>query len=355
MKRGKKRRISRKAGLPPGTVVYDGEQRTDPPRITLFSYTEAEIEERTFPSVDQCLAALNPARINWINVDGLHDVDLIGKIGAHFTIHPLALEDIVHTTQRPKLDDYESYLFIIARMIDFDHQKNSISSEQVSFVLNGNTVLSFQENQGDVFNGVRERIRNARGRIRRMGSDYLLYALLDAIVDHYFVVIERLDERIEEIEDAILTEPTREVASTLHRLKREMITLRKSVWPLREVLGSLERIECSLITDETAVFMRDVYDHTIQIIDTVETLRDVLSGILEIYLSSVSHRLNEVMKVLTIISTIFMPLTFIAGIYGMNFKFMPELDWRFGYPLCLGIMAAIALVMLAFFRRRRWI
>jgi len=260
-------------------------------------------------------------------LDGIHQLDNIEKIGEHFKIHPLVLEDIMNTGQRPKMEDFNDYLFIVLKMLSYDEEENETKTEQVSLILSSKFVISFQESEGDVFDPVRERIRSDRGRIRKMGVDYLAYSLIDAIVDNYFMVLEKIGEKIEDIEDELVKNPTPEVLHTIHRLKRELIFLRKSVWPLREVISRLERWESPLIDKSIDIYLRDVYDHTIQVIDALETFRDMLSGMLDIYLSSLSNRMNEVMKVLTIIATIFIPLTLISSIYEMNFKYMPELDW----------------------------
>jgi magnesium transporter len=293
--------------------------------------------------------------VTWINIDGIHEIDVIERLGRHFNLHPLALEDVVNTGQRPKLEDFADYLFVVLKMLAVAEEGSEITTEQLSVVLGSNWVLSFQENVGDVFDAIRERIRSNQGRIRKMGADYLVYCLIDAIVDNYFLVLERIGERIEEIEDEVVANPAPETLQALHQLKRQMIVLRKSVWPLREVISRLERWESPLISKATDIYLRDVYDHTIQVIDAVETFRDMLSGMLDIYLSSVSNRMNEVMKVLTIIATIFIPLTLVAGLYGMNFKYMPELEWPWSYPSVLLVMLAIGVVMLFYFRRKRWL
>ena len=261
----------------------------------------------------------------------------------------------MNTEQRPKIDDLEDYIFVVLKMLSYDSDQNQLRMEQISLVLGKNFVLSFQENTGDVFGPVRDRIRKAKGRIRKMGPDYLAYALLDAIMDNYFLVLEKLGEEIESLEEDLVSHPTPETVQKIHNLKRELIFLRKSVWPLREVINVLEKAETDLIQSRTLIFLRDIYDHTIQVIDTVETFRDMVSGMLDIYLSSVSNRMNEVMKVLTIIATIFIPLTFIAGVYGMNFKAMPELEISWGYPAVLVIMVVIGVMMLMMFRRKRWL
>jgi magnesium transporter len=265
------------------------------------------------------------------------------------------LEDILNTDQRPKMEDYGEYIYIVLRDLDYSDKSNEIEGEQISLIVGSNFVFSFQEREGDTFDPIRDRIRNNKGRIRKMGADYLAYALLDSIVDNYFIILERLGEKIEWLEEKLVTDPARETLQTIHHLKRELLFLRKGVWPLREVINSLARGESSLVTEPARVYLRDVYDHTIQTIDTIETYRDMVSGMLDIYLSSVSNRLNSVMKVLTIIATIFMPLTFLAGVYGMNFKFMPELEWRWGYPLVWLIMAGIGVSMLIYFRKKKWL
>ena len=351
-----KNKRSKKSGLPPGTLVHIGEKKRDKVRITILDYNETQLEEKEVKTIEECFPFKDKTTTTWINIEGLHEIDIIEKIGNHFNLHPLLLEDIVNTEKRPKMEDYGEHIFIVLKMLSHDDKANQIKSEQVSIVLGSNYIISFQEGiEGDVFEPVRKRIRNGKGRIRRMGADYLAYSLMDAIVDHYFLILEKLGERIEDIEDELVTNPSQETLRTIHHLKREMISLRKSVWPLREVLGCLERGETSLIQEPTRVYLRDVYDHTIQIIDTVETYRDTLSGILDIYLSSISNRMNEIMKVLTIIATIFIPLTFIVGIYGMNFEHMPELKWRVGYFIVWGIMAIVALGMLFYFRKKRWL
>jgi len=265
------------------------------------------------------------------------------------------MEDIANTDQRPKIEDFESYLFAVLKMLSYDEKEGEIIVEQLSLILGPSWVISFQENEGDVFDPIRERIRGAQGRIRKMGADYLVYALIDAVVDNYFIAIEKIGEKIEDIEDELVASPSPETLRAIHNLKRQMIVLRKSVWPLREVISRLERWESQLISKLTDIYLRDVYDHTIQVIDAIETYRDMLSGMLDIYLSSVSNRMNEVMKVLTIIATIFIPLTLVAGIYGMNFSYMPELKWDWGYPMVLSIMLAIGLVMLIYFRKKKWL
>jgi magnesium transporter len=348
------RRRSVKTGLPPGTLIHIGERKTEKPRITIIDYGEAQLEEKEAKKIEECFPYKDKPTVTWINIDGIHQVEIIEKLGSHFGLHPLLLEDILNTEQRPKMEDFGDYIFVVLKMLYFGGKGDEIEAEQVSLVLGSNFVISFQEREGDVFDPVRERIRQGKGRIRQAGADYLAYALLDAIVDSCFLILETLGERIEDTEQQLATNPTPQTLHPIRKLKKEMIILRKSVWPLREVVSGLERCESVLIQESTDAYLRDVYDHTIQVIDTVESLRDMVSGMLDIYLSSISNRMNEVMKVLTVFAAIFIPLTFVAGIYGMNFQFMPELGWRWGYPMILIVMASIAAGMLGYFRRKKW-
>jgi len=347
---------SKKVGQPPGTLIHIGEETAKDASISVIAYRDEQFLEKEAASVEECLTFKNSESVSWINVEGINRPDILEKLGQCFGIHPLALEDIMATDQRPKIDDFGDYLFIVLKMIRYNGNNGGLDMEQVSLVLGRNFVISFQEGrEGDVFDPVRERLRTAKGRIRKMGADYLVYALMDSIVDNYFTVLEKLGEAIESIEEKLVIDPTPDTLHLMHELKRDMIFLRKSVWPLREVISSLERGESPLIDKSTAIYMRDIYDHTIQVIDTVETFRDMLAGMLDIYLSSVSNRLNSVMKVLTVIATIFMPLSFFVGLYGMNFKYMPELEWHWGYPTVLVVMAVIAGWMLVLFKRKRWL
>lgn len=354
MLKHRKKRLG-KIGLPPGTPVYVGDRGDEEVKITILDYDESQIQEKEVKDVEECFPFKETSTVTWINMDGIHKVENIEKIGNHFGVHSLVQEDIVHTEQRPKVEEFEGHLYIVLKMIAYDEENKRTLSEQVSLILGPNYVISFQERQGDIFDSIRERIRNLKGRIRKMGADYLAYTLLDTVVDHYFLVLEKFGERLEELEDELISNPRPEDLQEIHRLKREMIYLRKSVWPLREVISNLEKTETSLIVQSTQIYLRDVYDHTIQIIDTVETYRDMLSGMHDTYLSSISNRMNEIMKVLTIIATIFIPLTFIAGIYGMNFDFMPELGWKWAYFALWGVILGIALIMIFYFRRKKWL
>lgn len=345
----------KKAGLPPGTLLYIGERKLESARITFIDYDEQNFHEKQIDKIEECFPFKGTPTVTWINIDGLHQTDIIERLGKHFELHPLILEDILNTTQRPKAEDLGNYIFIVLKMLSYNDQAEAVQPEQVSMVLGQNFVISFQENIGDVFEQIRDRIRNAKGRIRKMGPDYLVYALIDAIVDGYFAILEKVGEKIEVLEEALIHDPGDEILHQIHALKRELIGLRRSVWPLRELVGGIERSESALIKESTGMYLRDVYDHTIQVIDTVESYRDMVSGMLDIYLSSISNRMNAVMKVLTIIATIFIPLTFIAGIYGMNFKYMPELEWKFGYGAVLIIMVVVATIMLMYFRKKKWL
>jgi len=346
---------SEKTGLSPGTLVHVGERKAEKVRIKILDYDEAQFEEKEAKTVEECFPFKDKPSVTWINIDGLHEVELVEKLGNHFGLHPLLLEDILNTEQRPKMEDFGDYIFIVLKMLYYDEKGNDIEAEQVSMILGSNFVISFKESEGDVFDPVRDRIRKKKGRIRKAGADYLAYALLDTIVDNYFIILENVGERMEDTEQQLATNPTSETLQFIHELKKVMIFLRKSIWPIREVVSGLERCESTLIHKSTGAYLRDVYDHTIQIIDTVEGFRDMISGMLDIYLSSISNRMNEVMKVLTIFASIFIPLTFVAGLYGMNFEFMPELKWHWGYFAVLFVMFLVGISMLVYFRRKRWL
>jgi len=345
---------SRKAGLPPGTPMITGELRTASTRMTLLSYTEESCQEEAVKSADQCAVWKSRPGVTWLNIDGIQDLPALEKIAACYGLHPLVLEDIVNTDQRAKTEYYGTYLYIVLRMLRLDEKNDEVVSEQLSLILGENFVISFQEDMTDELTSIRERIHAKRGRVRSMPADYLAYAIMDTVVDQYFVILEKIGEKIEELEKGLIDDPDPSTLRRIHRLKRETILLRRSVWPMREVISMMQRDESSLIHQQTQVFLRDLYDHTIQVIDTVETYRDMLTGMLDLYLSSQSNRLNQVMKVLTIISTIFIPLTFIAGVYGMNFHYMPELSSPWGYPVVWAIMISMAGAMLYFFRRKKW-
>jgi len=341
--------------MSPGTLVHVGEKKIDKVQIRLTNYDQDRFEEKELNRIEDSFIYRDTPLVSWINIDGLHEIELIEKIGTHFSIHPLILEDIVNTGQRPKVEDFDDYIYLVFKMLKFDEKTNHIASEQVSFILGSHYLISFQEAEGDVFNFVRERIRKGRGRIRKSGPDYLAYALIDAVVDHYFFILEKVGEKIEQIEEKVQSDPAMEILQNIHDLKREIIYFRKQVWPVREVLSALHKTESDLVQDANKVFISDVYDHTIQVIDTIESFRDIISGMMDLYLSTVSNRMNEVMKVLTIMATIFIPLTFVAGIYGMNFKFMPELEWKWSYPVLWVLLVIIFFGMIYNFKRKKWL
>ena len=351
-----RRRRRAPPGTAPGTLI--GEPGASPPKIQLIAYGPERIEEREIPKLDE-LRQLGDYPVAWVNVDGLGHVETIARLGEIFSLHPLALEDAVNVHQRPKVDIYPAHLFIVVRMLRLTDR---LETEQVSIFLGQRFLLTLQDYvPGDVFDPVRERIRAGRGRIRGAGPAYLAYALLDAVVDHYFPVLEAVGERLQQLETEVIENPIRETAATIHRIKRDLLTLRRSIWPLREMLGVLVREPCPLIAEEDRVYFRDCYDHAVQVIDLVENYRELGSGLTEMYLSSISNRLNEVIKVLTIFTTLFIPLNFIAGVYGMNFHTdrspynMPELKWYWGYPYALGLMAVVAVVLLLYFRYYGWL
>lgn len=349
--------LAAKVGLPPGTLLHAGDMRADKAHISVIHYNEDIFTETSDVAIADLAELAAKPGVTWIQVKGLTSPG-VEEIGRQFSIHPLALEDILHTNQRPKYSDYGDYLCVIVKSLAVNDGTIDYDSEQISFILGPNYLISFLESlpgERDVFRNVSERIKSRRGKLARLGSDYLLYALLDSVVDHYFLVLEHLGEKIETLEDKIAVQPQPELLHELHALKQNMLFMRKSVWPVRELVSALERGESAHIHETTLIYLRDIYDHIIQVIETVEIYRDMLSGMLDIYLSSVSNRMSEVMKMLTIISTIFIPLTFIAGVYGMNFDYMPELKWQYGYPLILTVMLAISLVMIRYFQKRKWL
>lgn len=342
----------REIGAPPGTLVYNGQETNAKIKITLIEYNEYDFFEREFYDFDDCILHLRDNMVKWINVEGIHDTKLVEKIGKLYDIHPLTLEDIVHVDQRPKFEDYEHYFIAIMKMIMYDE---GVNSEQLSMILVKQTVISFQEPQGgDAFDIIRTRLRQSKGRVRKQGADYLLYALMDAVVDYYFVAIEKIGDAVAKIEEEIISEPKQQSLIELYKLKREVIYLRKQVWPLRDMLNNLLRSESQFISANTQLFYRDLQDHTMRVIETVENYRDLLSGIMDIYLSTNANKMNEVMKVLTIMSTIFIPVTFIAGVYGMNFEYMPELKSPYGYAAVWIIMLSVMGGLVVYFKRKKW-
>jgi magnesium transporter len=348
---------SEKTGLPPGTLIHIGEKKTEKVKITVMEYNEATFREKEALSAEDCIHRKDKEEgtVSWITVNGIHQVEIIENICKCFGIHHLTTEDILNTDQRPKTEEFDEYIYIVLQVFFYNSERHELLTEQVSLVVGSHFVISFQENSGDVFAMIRERIKTGKGRIRKMGADYLAYCLMDIIVDKYFPILETMGEEIELLEEELVNQPTPKILRTIYTLKRDMVLLRKSVWPLREVISKLERGEHALFKESTMIYLKDIYDHTIHVIDTLESFRDIVTGMLEIYLSSISNRMTAVMKVLTMIATTFMPLSFIAGIYGMNFQFMPELQWRWGYPIVLLIMVSVGISMIIYFRRKKWL
>lgn len=352
--RGPHKLSKRAGGQIPGSPHINGDKSDVPVRISVIDYDAAHFQEKQVTQISECFPFRDTETVTWINVDSLGNTRIIEELGKCFTIHPLILEDILNTEQRPKMEDLESYIYLNLKMLSYIEPDRDVKVEHFSMIIGSNFLISFQEDIGDIFDPVRERIRKD-GRIRKFGPDYLAYALIDGIVDNYFVVMEKLEERVEDLEEELVANPTRESLNKINRLKKDMIFLRKSVWPLREVINNLERSESPLIRETTTIYLRDVYDHTIQVIDTLETFRDMVSGMIDIYLSGLSYKMNEIMKVLTLIATIFIPLTFVVGLYGMNFRNMPEIEWEYGYYTVLIVMVIMVLGMLAYFRGKKWI
>jgi magnesium transporter len=347
--------LSRTIGTPAGTLRHIGEQKIDTPAITVFGYDEDREFHKPLKSFAECAALKDKQKVLWVNIDGLHDVSVIDEAGKLFDIHPLTLEDILHTEQRSKIEDFERYLFLVLRTLDCDAVTGEISEEQMSLVIGSNFVLTFQEKPGDMFDALRERIINPGTGIRKRGADYLAYALIDAIVDSYFVILEQLESRIELLDQELFETSGRDTFKSIYALKKELILLRKSVRPMREIINSISRDHYKVIDDEaTWPFFRDVYDNVIFINETIETYRDIVIGMYDTWLAIVNNRMNEIMKVLTTIATVFMPLSFIAGVYGMNFRFMPGLEWHWGFFALLGLMALIVIGMIFYFRTRKW-
>ena len=356
----RRRRVARmRPGAMPGTLVRP--DSAEKPTISVIAFSRDAVTERTAITVDEALALVVPGGLTWINVDGLGDPAVLTRLGERFGLHPLALEDVLNVPQRPKVERYDKNVFIVMRTVRVENAAGTdighgeIVEEQVSLFLGPDWVITVQErSDGDCFSGVREAIRKRRGRVRDAGADYLAYLLLDGVVDAYFPVIEALSERMESLESEALADPSADVLIRLQRLRHDLLAMRRAVWPMREELGVLQREETPVFTADTRVFLRDVYDHAVQALEIVESLRETATSVMEIYLSVQNQRLNEVMKVLTVIATLFIPLTFIASIYGMNFEFMPELKWRYGYAWALGLMAVTAATLIGYFKKRGW-
>lgn len=345
--------MRKKVKTPPGTLQHIGEEGKEDVRVNIVEYNQDIYINREISNIKD-LNFEESDSVKWINVVGLKDTSIIRDLGEKFKLHSLLLEDALNTTEQPKVEDYDNYLFAIAKLLKYDEEKGEITTEQISFVLFKDILISFQEFRDDTFDNVMERIKGGSS-IRKNGEDYLFYALLDAVVDSYFLALEEIDEKIDSLEDQLMLNPEKKVLQEIYELKREMIYIRNSIWPLRNVISTLSKNEFGLINERTIYYLRDVYDHIVQMIDIIETYRDILSGMLDTYLSSIGNKTNEVMKILTIFSTIFIPLTFLAGIYGMNFPNMPELNWKYGYLIFWGVSLVILIIMIRFFKKKKWI
>ena len=339
----------------PGSVKYVGVNRLTPVKLHVIDYNESTLTEKYPADISECLPSKEKGEIKWLNISGVHDENIIHRIGESYGIHPLVMEDIANTTQRPKVEDHDDYIFLVVKMAYLKPEDSELQIEQVSLLVGKNYVISLQEKEGDILDSLRERLRTNKGKLRKMGSDYLMYSILDTLVDNYFSVLEYIGEQMEDTEEQLLKAANQDTLNSIYQLKRELMFLHKSIWPMREVINSLQRDDFELINKTTFIYLRDVYDHTIQVAETLEIFREMSSGMLDLYLSTVSNRLNEVMKVLTIFAAVFIPLTFIAGVYGMNFKFMPELEWRYGYAMWWGLIIVISIFMFIFFKRKKWL
>jgi magnesium transporter len=356
-KKGKKRTHNYKkhVGQVPGTLIYTGQKSGHKLHIQSFDYNKDTVEETILQRIEDAASYKNTDSVTWININGLRHVDEIEHIGEQYGLHPLVLEDIVNTSQRPKIDEYEDYLFVVLKMLYYDQDEN-ITIEQVSLVLGENYVLTFQEAKGDVFDTIRERLRRGKGRIRTLKSDYLLYTLIDAVVDHYFSIVETLGNKIEDLETDLFAGNAKDnINVEVQQLKREILKVRRAIFPLREVINRIEKIEHQLIYKRTVTYFRDIYDHLIQVSENIDIYREMIWSLMDMYMTTISNKMNEVMKVLTIIATIFIPLTFIAGIYGMNFEHIPELHYRYSYFILWGVMIMIFIGMLFYFKRKKWL
>lgn len=341
-------------GAPPGSLVYTGEERADPVVLNLIDFREDYFEEVS--DVGSTWKERVPSKefVSWLDVSGVHDVSIVEEVGKHLDIHPLIMEDIIHPNQRPKFEPFDDQLYVVIRMLH-TREDGSVQDEQISIVIGRTYIISFQQHPGDVFDAVRERLRGGKGLIRKQGPDYLAYALIDLIVDYYFVLLESIGNEVELLEDLVLDNPTKETNQVIRATKQTILSYRKDIWPVREMVAAMTRDDSGIIKKRTMTYLRDVQDHAIQVIDLMETYRDQLSGLTDLYLSSLSQRMNEVMQVLTIIGSVFIPLTFIAGIYGMNFAVMPELQWEYGYPMAWAVMLLTAVGLILYFKKRKWL
>jgi len=347
--------VAKKAGLPPGTLIHVGETRETETTISVIDYNLEKMEETTIDSVEQILPYLEKETITWINIEGLGNIELIEGLGKHFGIHPLVLEDILNTHQRPKLEEYDDYLYLVLKGLTLAPGALAIEHEQISLLLMDRFVFTFKEKRDDLFQPIRTRLRNSKGFFRSMGADYLAYVILDTIVDDYFALQDSLDEIIDSVDEELLSNPGPDTLGRIQGIKRELIYQRRAIAPLRELLNALLRSESPLVLDKTKIYLRDVHDHILRVSEASESQRDLVSSQFDIYMSSLSNRMNEVMKVLTVFASIFIPLTFIAGIYGMNFHYMPELEIRWAYPALWTVFVLIVIALLLYFKKKKWL
>lgn len=355
MKLKKKNKSYKTKNLPPGTMSYRGNKTSTETYVDIINYSPSLHKIIKSKSVEDAFNFKEKDTVTWININGLNNLDNLAMLGEHYNLHSLTLEDIVNTQHRPKIDEFDNYLFVVFKMLYHD-QQDVIIYEHMSMVVGEGYVLTFQEADGDIFDDLRERISNGKGRIRNVGSDYLMYAILDAVVDHYLTILEAFGDKVEDLEDAVFkAEPTNDISNEIQNHKREILKIRRSIVPLREVINKLQKLETTLIEDKTYNFLRDLYDHIVQVNENIELFREMVWNLRDMYMTVISNKMNEVMKVLTIIATIFIPLTFIAGIYGMNFDNMPELHFKYGYFVLLGVMFVIFVFMLLYFRRKKWL
>lgn len=350
----RKRKASSKIGLPPGSIVYLGEKKVDKVTIKVTEYDDTSTETYEIKSVEEIDPFTDTPQVTWVSVCGLHETEFLKQVGEKFKIHPLVLEDILNTDTRPKIEITDEYLFIVMKLVLFNPDHKILETEQISFILGKSFLFSFSERTDEIFNPVKERITSQLGKFHKKGSDYLLYALMDIVVDHYFLALEKVEERIELLDDEIINNTERSQIESIYNLRNLLLIIRKSAWPLREIINQLIKDESDLLDEAIEPYLRDLYDHTIHITETIEQQREVTNGLMEIYLSMMSNKMNEVMKVLTVIATIFIPLTFIVGIYGMNFPNMPEMNWPWAYFAVWGVMIAVTIVMLLFFKKKNW-
>lgn len=347
---------SEKTGLPPGSLIHVGDVLEAETSISVIDYSKESIVEKKIQSVDEILQYKDSDTVTWVIIEGLANVDIVERIGTIFGVHQLVLEDILNTHQRPKFEEYDDHIYIVLKCLLLEGKQFTVNYEQISLLLLNNFVFLFKEKKDALFNPVQQRIRTSKGRLRSMGADYLTYTILDTVVDQNFILIDSLDEAITSLEDTLLvSEPTPDTLNKIQRLKREIITIRRHVSPIRELLAEMLRSESELISEKTHVYLRDVSDHAIRVIESIESYRDILTGLLDIYISSISNKMNEVMKVLTVFASIFIPLTFLAGIYGMNFEYMPELKWKWAYPALWIAFITIPVVLLVYFKRKKWL